>query len=105
MVVICIFTGILYSTHSYLRGRGVLPEIKNPFSKPTGVATNDVNLRNAGDADSQKIGLIPKNSRVRIVNSKDNWYEVDIIDFSRPKETPADAEHGWVNKRYIDVDN
>jgi serine/threonine protein kinase len=105
MVVIGIFTGILYGTHSYLRGKGVLPEITNPFSKPTGIATIDVNLRNAGDADSQKIGLIPKNSRVRIVNSKDNWYEVDIIEFSRPKETPTDAEHGWVNKRYIDVDN
>jgi len=105
VVVIFIFTGILYSTHSYLRGRGVLPEITNPFSKPTGTATSDVNLRTSGDPDSQKIGLIPKNSRVRIVNSKDNWYEVDIIEFSRPKETPTDAEHGWVNKRYIDVEN
>ncbi len=105
LVVICVFTGILYGTHSFLRGSGVLPEITNPFSKPTGVATSDVNLRNTGDANGQKIGLIPKNSRVRIVNSKDNWYEVDIIEFSRPKDTPTDAEHGWVNKRYIDVDN
>jgi len=105
VLVICIFTGILYGTYSFSRGRGILPEIKNPFSKPTGVATSDVNLRTSGDPESPKIGLIPKNSRVRIVNSKDNWYEVDIIEFSRPKETPTDAEHGWVSKRYIDVDN
>ena len=104
-VVICVFTGILYGTHSLLRGVGILPEIKNPFSKPTGTATNDVNLRLAGDPESQKIGLVPKNSRVRIVNSKDNWYEVDIIEYGRPKEAPTDADHGWVNKRYIDVEN
>jgi len=105
LIVICVFTGILYGTHSYLRGKGMLPEIKNPFARPTGTANNDVNLRIAGDADSQKIGLVPKNSRVRIVNSKDNWYEVDIIEYGRPKETPSDADHGWVNKRYIDVEN
>ena len=100
-----VFSGILYGTHSYLRGKGILPEIKNPFSKPTGIATSDVNLRSTGDANGQKIGLVPKNSRVRIVNSKDNWYEIDITEFGRPKETPTDAEHGWVNKKFIDVDN
>lgn len=105
LLVLSVFTGILYETHSYLRGKGILPEIRNPFSKPTGVASSDVNLRIAGDADSQKIGLVPKNSRVRIVNSQDNWYEIDITEFGRPKESPTDAEHGWVNKRYIDVDN
>jgi serine/threonine protein kinase len=105
LVVIFVFTGILYGTHRYLRGVGILPEITNPFSHPTGKANSDVNLRVDGDADSQKIGLVPKNSRVRIVNSKDNWYEVDIIEYGRPKETPTDADHGWVNKRYIDVEN
>jgi serine/threonine protein kinase len=105
LLVISVFTGILYGTHSYLRGRGILPEIRNPFAKQTGMATNDVNLRSAGDPESQKIGLVPKNSRVRIVNSKDNWYEIDVTEFGRPKENTTDAEHGWVNKRYIDVDN
>ena len=105
LVVICVFTGILYATHSILRGVGILPEIKMPFSKPTGTANSDVNLRVEGDPESQKIGVVPKNSRVRIVNSKDNWYEVDIIEFGRPKENSTDAEHGWVNKRYINVDN
>src|SRR5215213_368940 len=30
LVVICVFTGILYATHSILRGTGVLPEMTNP---------------------------------------------------------------------------
>src|SRR5215203_5051014 len=105
LTVTSLFVGILYGTHSYLRGVGILPEIKNPFAKQTGVANTDVNLRVEGDPNSQKIGFVPKFSRVRIVNSKENWYEVDIIEFGRPKDDPADAEHGWVNKRYINVDN
>ena len=105
LIVISVFTGILYGTHSLLRGVGILPEIKKPFSSPIGKAISDVNLRTAGDADSQIIGVVPKNSRVRIVNSTDNWYEVDIIEYGRPKKTPTDADHGWVYKRYIDVEN
>jgi hypothetical protein len=80
-----------------------LPEINNPFNKPEGVALSDVNLRPSAGVEGNPVGMVPKNSRVRIVNSKDNWYEVDVVEFGRPKENPADAEHGWVNKRYIDV--
>jgi serine/threonine protein kinase len=102
LIAVFIFTGALYGTHSYLRGKGILPEWRNPFSKPTGTATTDVNLRSSADVDSQKIGLVPKNSRVRIVNSKDNWYEVDIIEYGRPKDSPSDPDHGWVSSRFID---
>jgi serine/threonine protein kinase len=104
LIVIAAFAGILFATHYYLQKRGGLPEIGYPFSKPTGVATTDVKLRMDSDPNSQKIGLVPKNSRVRIVNSKDNWYEIDIIEYGRPKEVPTDVDHGWVNKRYIDMD-
>ncbi len=103
VIILAAFAGVLYGTHYYLRARGILPDLKSYFIKPTGIASNDVNLRAEANADSQKVGLVPKNSRVRIVNSKDNWYEIDIVEFSRPKEDAADAEHGWVNKRYIDV--
>ncbi|MGC2237862.1 MAG: serine/threonine protein kinase [Pyrinomonadaceae bacterium] len=104
LIVIAAFAGVLFVTNYYLKGRGTLPAINNPFTKPTGVAVSDVNLRTDSAADSQKIGLVPKSSRVRIVNSKDNWYEIDIIEYSRPKENPTDAQHGWVNKKYIDLD-
>ncbi len=104
VIFIGIFAGILYGTHNYLRGRGIIPEIKNPFKSPQGTATSDVNLRPTAGATGDPIGLVPRNSRVRIVNSKDNWYEIDVIEFSRPKENSTDAEHGWVNKRYIDIE-
>lgn len=102
-VLIGVFAGILYATHNYLRGRDILPEIGNPFKKPLGVALTDINLRPTAGVEGEPVGKVPKNSRVRIVNSTDNWYEIDVVEFSRPKENPADAEHGWVNKRYIDV--
>ena len=103
LVIVCVFTGLLYATHSFLRGAGILPEIKNPFAKPTGIASNDANLRIGGDPNSQIIGMVPKNSRVRIVNSKDNWYEVDIVEYGRPKKNPTDADHGWVYKPLIEI--
>jgi serine/threonine protein kinase len=102
-VLIGIFTGILYATHNYLRGRDIFPQISNPFKKPLGVALTDINLRPTAGVEGEPVGKVPKNSRVRIVNSTDNWYEIDVVEFSRPKENSADAEHGWVNKRYIDV--
>ncbi len=103
VIFIGIFAGILYATHSYLRGRGILPEISNPFKETLGIAVSDINLRPTAGVSGEPIGIVPKNSRVRIVNSKDNWYEIDVVEFSRPKESASDAEHGWVSKRYIDI--
>lgn len=104
-VFLAMFAGALFVTQNYMRNKQLFPTISNPFKKPEGVAKNDVNLRTNADADSQKIGLVPKGSRVRIVNSKDNWYEIDVTEFSRPKDNQTDAEHGWVNGTYIDLNN
>lgn len=103
LLFLAVFAGALFVTQSYLRTGRLIPEFKNPFVKPTGVAVIDVNLRSEADANSQKIGLVPKGSRVRIVNSKDNWYEIDVLEYGRAKENPTDADHGWVNRRYIDI--
>jgi len=103
LLFLAVFAGALFVTQSYLRTGKIIPELRNPFVSPVGVANLDVNLRREANADSQKIGLVPKASRVRIVNSKDNWYEVDILEYGRPKENASDADHGWVNRRYIDI--
>jgi serine/threonine protein kinase len=93
----------LFATQSYLRSGRILPEIQNPFKQTFGVALGDVNLRKEADADSQRVGLVPKGSRVRIIDAKDNWIKIDIIEFSHPKENSGDLETGWVNRRYIDI--
>jgi serine/threonine protein kinase len=104
-VFLLMFAGALFVTQNYMRNKQLFPTVSNPFKKPEGVAKNDVNLRTDADANSQKIGLVPKGSRVRIVNSKDNWYEIDVTEFARPKDNQTDAEHGWVNGTYIDINN
>lgn len=103
IIFIAAFAGILFATHNYLRGRGVLPEISNPFKKQTGIANGDVNLRSGPSTKNDSIGIVTKDSRVRIVSSQDNWYEVDIIEHGRPKLKSEYAEHGWVSGKKIDV--
>jgi hypothetical protein len=98
-----IFAGALFVTQNYLRSGRIVPQVSNPFSKPEGIALIDVNLRSTAGVENPPIGLVPKGSRVRILNTNENWAEVDIIQFSRDKVNPTDAEHGWINRKYIDV--
>lgn len=103
LISLSIFAGALFATQNYLRYGRIFPQIQNPFIKLEGVANTDVNIRVDGDADSARIGLVPKGSRVRVLNSKENWSQIEVIEFSRAKENPNDAETGWVFKKYITI--
>lgn len=102
LILITVFAGVLFATHSYLSSLGLLPEIGSFFGTKTGIANTDVNLRAEPNAGSDRIGFITKNSRVRIVNSQNNWYEIDVIEQGREIENQTSEKHGWVNGRYID---
>lgn len=105
MIFLSLFTGILYSTASYMRGRGILPEFRNPFKTQTAVANTDIYLRPSPSADNDPIGLVTKNSKVRIVNSRNNWYQVDVIEQRSDPPARLNATRGWLNGKYIDIDN
>ena len=105
VIFISLFTGILYGTASYMRGRGILPEFRNPFSKQTAVANTDIYLRPSPNTDNDPIGLVTKNSKVRIVNSQNNWYQVDVIEQRSDPPARLNATRGWLNGKYIDIDN
>lgn len=102
-IFLAIFAGALFVTQNYLRSGRIFPKLANPFVKPEGIALIDINLRSTAGVENPPIGLVPKGSRMRIINTNENWSEVDIIQFSREKENPGDAEHGWVNRKYIDM--
>jgi serine/threonine protein kinase len=104
VVCLVIFTGILYGTHAVLRGRGLVPEIRNPFRTQTGVANTDINLRPDPSTNGDPIGLVTKNSKLKIVNSRDNWYQVDIIEQGRQNGGAPAVTRGWINGKYIDLD-
>ncbi len=103
VIFIAAFAGILFATHNYLRGRGILPSINNPFKQQTGTANGDVYLRTGPNTNNAPIGIVTKDSRVKIASSSEGWYEIDIITQGDGK-TPSDsAKHGWVSGKYIDI--
>lgn len=104
VILLGIFAGVLFGTHAFLRGRGLLPEIRNPFGSQTGVANTDVNLRPDPSTNSDPIGLVTRNSKVKIVNSQNNWYQVDIIEQGRTLNNHSGATRGWINGKFIDID-
>lgn len=85
------FLGVLYGTNVVIRSGGVLSGLFI-FSK-TAVATQDVNVRKEPRADSARVGSVARGARVRIVNSSDNWYEIE-----------ADGLKGWINGKFLQLD-
>ncbi len=103
LLIIGIFTGILYGTATFMRGRGLIPDVTNPFKTRTAVAKTDIYLRSGPDAGNDQIGLVTKNSKVRIVNEQNNWYQVDIVEQGRARTGDANATRGWLNGKYLDI--
>jgi len=105
MVLILLFGGGLYATGVYIRGTGLWALSWNPFHSQTATANTDVNLRSEPNASSDSIGVVTRNSKVRIVNSQNNWYQVDVIQQGRDRTGGPNATRGWLNGRYIDIDD
>ena len=74
------------------------------FGDATGRANTDINLRPGPSADNDPIGVVTKNSRVRIVKTQNNWYQVEVIEQGRDRGAPLESNRGWLNKRYVDLD-
>lgn len=98
------FTGILFGTATYFRNRNILPSISNPMSATTATANENVNLRSGPSADTDRIGLVTKNSKVRIVKSQNNWYQVDVVSQGIARNDTATATRGWLNGKFLDID-
>jgi serine/threonine protein kinase len=104
LLLITGFVGVLFATHSYLTGTGLIPDIRNPFSEQTATANTDIYLRPSPNTNNDPIGLVTKNSKVRIVNSQNNWYQVDVIEQGRTRANQASVTRGWLNGKYLDMD-
>ncbi|MER3429217.1 MAG: hypothetical protein C4334_14220 [Pyrinomonas sp.] len=101
------FVFLLYATHNYVsslrQGRTATATAENP--SPIGrqlVATTDVNLRSGPSASYPRVGLAERGSVVRVLDARNNWLEVVIVEHGRPKEDPASLDRGWVNAIYFD---
>jgi serine/threonine protein kinase len=62
------------------------------------VAGTDINIRSAPNRTASKVGLVERNSQVRILrfNSDRKWSEIEVLQHGREKEDPSSADRGWV---------
>ena len=109
VLLVVLFSGMLLATHRYVTSRwnplADIPALSNTFVLgKEGVTTTDLNLRADPSADNQPIGLAENGSRVRVLAVNSNWYEVQVLQHSRPKTDQFTADRGWVNKKYLKFD-
>lgn len=105
-ILVLAFTGLLYGTAAFVRNRMMLPGTTTSAKNSTGIASIDVYLRPSPNTDNDPIGLVTKNSKVRIVNSQNNWYQVDVVQQGREgAPSPGNAKRGWLNGKYLNFDD
>jgi serine/threonine protein kinase len=108
LLLLLAFSGMLYATFRYVRnvrGGGEVqqrqqagtPANKTSIAGSEFVTTTDVNLRKGPDPSYTKVGLAESGSRVKVLQVSGRWYQVQIIERSRPKDDPDSADVGWVN--------
>jgi len=107
--LIGLFAFMLLATHKYVTSHW------NPFVRVPqmtevfvigreGVTTTDVNLRPDASSNRAPIGVAEAGSRVKILATDDNWYEVQVLAHGRPKSDPFTSDSGWINKRFVKFD-
>lgn len=105
-LLVVAFTGILYGTASFVRGRVMQSGTTTSPRGQVAIASTDIYLRPTPSTDHDPVGLVTKNSRVRIVNSQNNWYQVDVVQQGRDRGTSAgSATRGWLNGKYVQITN
>jgi serine/threonine protein kinase len=107
--LIVAFVGMLLATHKYVTSHW------NPFvSLPMmgeifvigreGVTTTDVNLRSDASVANPPVGLAESGSRVKILSTDNNWYEIQVLEHGRAKADPFTSDRGWINKKFVRFD-
>lgn len=111
--VLTIFMVMLVASFSILKLWNSQPfseTQKQGVIKPVGggeaIANTDINLRSKASGKSKSVGLVEKNSRVRILSSSadQNWCEIEVLQHGREKEKPSSADRGWVNRVNLTFD-
>jgi serine/threonine protein kinase len=109
VVLIGLFAFMLLATHKYVTSHW------NPFVRVPqmtevfvigreGVTTTDVNLRPDASSNRAPIGVAEAGSRVKILATDDNWYEVQVLEHGRAKSDPFTSDSGWINKKFVRFD-
>jgi len=108
-ILILAFSGMLLATHKYVTSHWNpfvgLPLLSDIFViGREGVTTTDVNLRSDASVANAPIGLAEAGSRVKVLSTGDNWYEVQVLQHGRAKTDPFTSDRGWINKKFVKFD-
>ncbi len=108
-LLVVLFSVMLLATHKYVTSHWNpfvgLPLLADIFIiGREGVTTTDVNLRADASSVRAPIGLAEAGSRVKILSTGDNWYEVQVLQHGRPKTDPFTSDRGWINKKFVRFD-
>jgi hypothetical protein len=108
-ILIAAFTIMLLATHKYVTSHWNpfvnLPAMGDLFViGREGVTTTDVNLRSEASLANPPVGVAENGSRVKILATTDNWYEVQVLQHGRPKASPFTSDRGWINKKFVKFD-
>jgi serine/threonine protein kinase len=108
-LLVVLFSVMLLATHKYVTSHWNpfvgLPLLADIFIiGREGVTTTDVNLRPDASSARAPIGLAEAGSRVKILSTGDNWYEIQILEHGRPKDNPFTSDRGWINKKFVKFD-
>ena len=108
-VLVLAFTAMLLATHKYVTSHWNpfvgLPLLSEVFViGREGVTTTDVNLRSDASVANAPIGLAEAGSRIKILTTSENWYEVQVLQHGRPKADPFTSDRGWINKKFVKFD-
>jgi uncharacterized protein YgiM (DUF1202 family) len=108
-VLILAFSVMLLATHKYVTSHWNpfvgLPLLSDLFViGREGVTTTDVNLRSDASVANAPIGLAEAGSRIKILATGDNWYEVQVLQHGRAKTDPFTSDRGWINKKFVKFD-
>jgi serine/threonine protein kinase len=108
-VLVVAFAVMLLATHKYVTSHWNpfvgLPLLSEVFViGREGVTTTDVNLRSDASLTKAPIGLAEAGSRVKVVGTDDNWYEVQVLQHGRAKADPFTSDRGWINKKFVRFD-
>jgi serine/threonine protein kinase len=105
-LLVLLFSGMLLATHKYVTSHWNpfvgLPLLRDVFViGREGVTTTDVNLRSDASVANAPIGVAEAGSRIKILATSENWYEVQVLQHGRAKQDPFTSDRGWINKKFV----
>ncbi len=94
--------GLAISTYYHFSGKNAsLPGLFGSDRRSGVIADTSVNLR--GGPNGVVLTVLPRGSRVRVVETSGNWSRVEVIEWSGGKPDNA-PDSGWVKSEFIKFD-